>query len=82
MELVGPPSVGVPVGRPGGGPQRHHLVTSGSALPFAWPRSRRRSTSWGRQGAGPGWAGRISPALATQAVVVEGDLDAVGVVMC
>ena len=48
------------------------------ARPGPSPRSRCRSTSWGRPRCRPSVAGRSSPALATT-VVVEGDLDAVGV---
>ena len=49
------------------------------ALPVAWPRSRCRSTSWGRPRCRARVYGRISPAFVDQAVVVEGDVDAVGV---
>ena len=48
------------------------------ARPGAPPRSRCFRRSWGRPRRRARVAGRISPALATRPVVVEGDLDAVG----
>ena len=48
------------------------------ARPGARPRSRCRSTSSGR--AQRGW--QDQPGIGHQAVVVKGDLDAVGVVIC
>ena len=52
----------------------------GSAWCIAQVQARRSTSSGKAQVAGPAWRGRISPALVDQAVVVEGDLDAVGVV--
>ena len=49
------------------------------ARPGARPRSKCRSTSWGRPRCKANVAGRISPGIVDQAVVVEGDVDAVGV---
>ncbi len=50
------------------------------ARPGASPRSRCFWTSWDRPRCRVRVAGRISPALATKAVVVDGDSDAVGVI--
>ena len=63
---------------------RVSILSPGFARPGALPRSRRRSTSWGR----PRWRAKVAgqgggkdqPGIGHQAAVVEGDLDAVGVV--
>ena len=59
---------------------RVEILSPGLARPGASPRSRCRSTSWGRPRCKARVAGRISPAIGHQAAVVEGDLDPVGVV--
>ena len=78
--MQSPPARACPRESGGRRPPRVIILSPVFARPGAPPRSRCFRRSWGRPRRRARVAGRTSPGIGHQAVVVEGDLDAVGVV--